>query len=702
MRCPPPPSWVPPGIAVRVAGLAVHGGLLYVGTGLPAVSGRGAEPALIDPTLPVDLRNPDWKSISPWEQRGYAEMSPQSRGAYLLWLANGRRVNPGMPQSFAVLYYMGIERRIITELLLMPDRGEELRLLWSEIRRVGPVVGSSLVTVGGDAEPYWVKLLRALDLAESDSADGDAPDPRWDPGMAARFRAGLGRLAARGASLPPDWALGWLLSTQAFRSRPLRSRSRKEFTALFHRRYRARYGDGLPLRPRHGDSLVRVPYAPRSWSFDLEQGGLPLWGCFDVYQHADVAEQLIDLGEECRRDLAGFDQYLARNPEGRGTLHARAILPTDLLDATSGPEGELIRWAHGHLNGHQAAIVRTVELAELLGVGKTAARDVVMLAHLLERAGIGVEPDPRLGGKIRPSGAMVLFRTPVVRADTDSKPYRAAIRLLRLSVLVSLAGGPLGAEQHRYLRDHIHSMHGLGDGERARLLARLHWLTTAGFKLKDVHEDADRILKKDRAEVARFLAGLVAAEGSARPGEVAVLTQVYELLGLPATRVRRELDAVPPDAPVVVRQASPRPGYAIPVPPQEAPFEPSARLVPAPPPEPEVRLDPEVVRLKLAETARVDALLETIYAEETTEPPPASAPVMAGLDEAHATLLRDLADVAELSRNRFDEMAGAAGLLPEGALDRLNEAAYELAGEPLLEGDDPIMVNLGVLGEMLT
>ena len=178
MRCPPPPSWVPPGIAVRVAGLAVHGGLLYVGTGLPAVSGRGAEPALIDPTLPVDLRNPDWKSISPWEQRGYAEMSPQSRGAYLLWLANGRRVNPGMPQSFAVLYYMGIERRIITELLLMPDRGEELRLLWSEIRRVGPVVGSSLVTVGGDAEPYWVKLLRALDLAESDSADGDAPDPR--------------------------------------------------------------------------------------------------------------------------------------------------------------------------------------------------------------------------------------------------------------------------------------------------------------------------------------------------------------------------------------------------------------------------------------------------------------------------------------------------------------------------------------------
>jgi hypothetical protein len=41
------------------------------------------------------------------------------------------------------------------------------------------------------------------------------------------------------------------------------------------------------------------------------------------------------------------------------------------------------------------------------------------------------------------------------------------------------------------------------------------------------------------------------------------------------------------------------------------------------------------------------------------------------------------------------------GLLPDGALETLNEAAFEAVGEPVCEGSDPIEINRDAIEEML-
>jgi hypothetical protein len=41
------------------------------------------------------------------------------------------------------------------------------------------------------------------------------------------------------------------------------------------------------------------------------------------------------------------------------------------------------------------------------------------------------------------------------------------------------------------------------------------------------------------------------------------------------------------------------------------------------------------------------------------------------------------------------------GLLPDGALERINEAAFERCGTAVCEGEDPVDVNTNVLEEML-
>src|SRR6202011_3482475 len=47
-----PDCWLPDGVRTEIAGLAIAGGMIYVGATLPADTGHGTDPALINPSLP--------------------------------------------------------------------------------------------------------------------------------------------------------------------------------------------------------------------------------------------------------------------------------------------------------------------------------------------------------------------------------------------------------------------------------------------------------------------------------------------------------------------------------------------------------------------------------------------------------------------------------------------------------------------------
>ncbi len=54
-----------------------------------------------------------------------------------------------------------------------------------------------------------------------------------------------------------------------------------------------------------------------------------------------------------------------------------------------------------------------------------------------------------------------------------------------------------------------------------------------------------------------------------------------------------------------------------------------------------------------------------------------------------------------MTRADFAARCAEHAVLPDGALDTLNEAAYDAVGDPLAEGDDPIDINHRVAQEML-
>jgi hypothetical protein len=112
----------------------------------------------------------------------------------------------------------------------------------------------------------------------------------------------------------------------------------------------------------------------------------------------------------------------------------------------------------------------------------------------------------------------------------------------------------------------------------------------------------------------------------------------------------------------------------------------------------------------LASTEEVGAVLTAVFADEEPDEPTideapddqdADAAAVAGLDVAHSELVRRIATQPHWSRADFESLADSLGLLPAGAVEAVNEAAFDATGEPLLEGDDELEVNGHALKEML-
>jgi tellurite resistance protein len=312
---------------------------------------------------------------------------------------------------------------------------------------------------------------------------------------------------------------------------------------------------------------------------------------------------------------------------------------------------------------------------------------------LLAATGIGMEPDPRLGGPAVTSGPMVLFDE-AEPCSAPSPEYQAATLLLHLGVVVSTADGEVAEQEEKVLVGHLEHALGLSTAEQSRLRAHLRWLLTREPKLTGLTRRISALDETRREDIATFLTTVAAADGVIDPAEIATLKRIRKLFGLDPEQVHASLHTAA-IAPVTVRPRGPSTGYSIPAP----------RSVP--PAGTVVLLDEAALARKLAESAEVAALLESVFAEEV--PPPKAAPAprqpevapVADLDIAHSTLLRALAGLRTISRREWEHLAADAGVMPDGALDRINESAYEVVGEPLAEGEDPIEINQHAMGELL-
>lgn len=681
-------EWLAQGRSATVHGFAT-GDFVYVGNKLKALNGYNVEPSLIDPALPVDpaVANSAGAGMNYWPS--YSNISASSRRAFLQWLAGGRK-DPNASIGYVFIFFYGLERRVYEYVQHRGSSADEVLAIAREVARLLDLYART----SGSFASYGRALLDLIATIEPRARDIVRDGGDRELGLSHRLKLTLGELSLAGKPIPAALALEWVCASYSLNTPA--ARCAQEFELLFHIRHAKHFGDGMIVKPNK--TYLDFSYRPASGA--LAQLAVTQQCIPDITELTRPLTRLIELAQECTTALDPFSRFLGKNPEGRQSLSAFALLPEDLVEATpSSDASSLASLVGSRLDGDGRAHLGAGELlpyVRLAKPGKVSKNEAMLLAQALEKLGYGIEPDVRLGGPVyEVDGRVVVFRRLPDCPSAASDEYATATLCMRLGAIVSAADDEVSAVERALLQKHISHTLQLSTGERQRLAAHLAWLLEEKPDTSGLKKYLAVLTTDTRHHIGQLLITIATTDGLVEPREMKILEKLYDLIGLDTTALYADIHAAlaTDDEPIAVDApvAAPK-GFAIP-----------GR--PAPPATTAAGIDMDRVRLKIAETRQVSSLLSSIFSEE--EAAVAVAPVISEantigtLDAAHSELLRRLAQRESWGRDEIERLANELALLPDGALETINDYAYATTDEPLWEDDDPVAINSKVAMELV-
>ena len=460
-------KWVNYEQSAVVAGRNI-GGMVYLGPDLRQGALSATWKPTIVPTLPVAASGPDITGDGMPYWPSYSEIGPNSRAAYLDWLATGRSDRRyGVGHVF--LYFYGLERRFFID----SSGPHERRIIIDEVDR--------LLQIYGDHRSVRRYFESFLDAAKVSLASDEELKPRfWTAGyeLPLGLRVALGRRAGDGLPLNADWALSWYCAHPDYALRTAASRAFPEFQAIFRILFAERYPAGMkiPLPKR----TLRAQYQSASSDFEvgLEEhiGAVP-----DISRITQPLNAARNLVEEATDSLDKYSRFLGRNPNGRGTIEAHALLPERLWEVFPSSEMDSLREWAGKIIGAGGlcpveAVVERLEGAAPESIGKRQLTDA---ADALARLSVGLAPDPRFALRSPKRGEpVVLFNLPegVTRLEAVSGKYKSLLVSVAIGSFVAQADESVSESESNALAAAINRDPDLPEGERSRLKANLRWM----------------------------------------------------------------------------------------------------------------------------------------------------------------------------------------------------------------------------------
>ena len=697
-KVPPPPAgygaatWISAGQPVTIADTLIPGGLVYVGTTLRAPSGR-PDAALIDPSKKVAARGDyaDRHLMNYWPS--YSDISPEARRAYLQWLAGGRQ-DPTADIGYVFLFFYGLERRVILD---GRGKGEEAKAaqadrpaIAQELRRLLGIYGSQSASF----QRYANDLLTVVELNTYSDKLYAQPLPEFPDGyeLPLYLRLALGQCAMDGVPVPAPLALAWVRRDPNIYKRTPVTRCAEQFEKLFHERYLALLNGGLVL----SKNKTKLKFLYRAASATLAEYG-EIKATFgdtpDVTVLTGPVKKLQEVVDVTTSELDAYSRFLGRSPEATDALEGLLLLPANLWpsDARRKLDALLARIAGGMV------VMQLQEVAACLGTAQRLERATVTgLARALGALHVGMEPDVLNGARTpKPEETVVLFSIPHGEsASCSSTPYQSAALTVQLAIAVAFADGELGAEEFRHLRQNIEGWTHLTAAHQQRLRAHLRYLMAAPPSLTALKKKLEPLAAPAKEAIAKFMVTVAQADGAVSPAEIKMLEKVYKVLGVDPQKVFGDVHAAAAT-------------------PLGTPSFQTASSVAPKPATAGFQLDAARIAALQHDTDKVSALLSNIFTEEPVEAQPPAPAVVAvpepeahvpdaplglqGLDAAHTAFVHQLLSRPQWTREELLDLASDLDLMLDGALERVNEAAFDAHDDPLTEGDDPITINRDIL-----
>lgn len=717
-------DWKQPGTAVSVAGMTITDGMIYVGRA--GDSWAEHDSSFIDPTLSVAPKSTAPGTLGYWPS--YRRITPECRRQYLEWLSSGRGA-PDQDIGYVFLYFYGLERRLFID----TPPAEEVHLLASEVKRL-----RSIYAGNGSFNGYSGRLLEAVTFihdVELGSNGQFIPDLAASPGeMPLALQVAIAREVVAGRPLPFELAAAALFGIREFWSvnRLITDeKNRKIFLSVFKSRFTVTFPSGFILRNRK-DSHLQLNY--RGASSGLQVDLAKRAGLKDLPNPTTLTwTKLLNLAAAVAEDVTPYLKSLAYYPARANSLLGLVGCPVELRGTVA---SEAQQWVQA------LPALSGVTFSEVAGhaIGTTTAKWTVrhrrQVSEALAGVGYSMEPEPEDNSERLEDTTMVqIFR------GTDRTPSRSVEVAFAAAMLVAIVAKTAGHGTEEIAKIWLPKAAlrlPLTSDQTIRVEARLAWLPTKHVTVLKAKKLLGEATVEDREFCAWSVTVAAGMTGTVGKVEVAILEAIYDALSVSRhtlyAGLHEGIGAVAKAAsePILVSDTVPEPVHEIPLPPSEfahdtpehtarirtgsledagasttasEPIEISSagpellRQIPRQPTESDDDPSDRLTRIR-EETNRVAALLKSIFVEEEPEasmPEPVGEATHAGLDDDHGKLLTRLLTQPEWPRGEFDNVAAEAGLMPGGAMETINEWAFDYYGDALLEDADPIVVNHSLL-----
>lgn len=682
-------KWIKPGESVKVGKFRIQGGFFYSGDQLNDMEGFRAEDdaSLINPTLEIDFRNPDYAGDQMGYWPSYSQISPRCRAAYIEWLASNRS-DPETYIGYVFLYFYGIERRLLVDDAKGEVSDDERGALIQELKRLKNVYD------GNRSFRSYVTALLSHAWVFNHKSLGRKPG--FDlltakKGFTSAFKFRLANVVQLGEPVDAELALAWVRSHPELTLRTPARRCPDEFDALFRMRYRSEFGDGLRITPNK--TRLQLDYYPASASLRGYQNlkfDLP-----DVSQLRGPVKKLVSLAESCTSDLDQFSRFVGRPGNSHDSLSAISLLPNDLVASVSNPRFENFKaWMNQRVSDTDG-IVSVESTLQQFGEDaplKINKKEAEMLSSLVEKAGYGIAPDsrfhhakPDIGGKI------VLFPGGHGESFSPSSEFRKVGTILRLGTLVAATDDHVSDSEVNALKRVISQDSRLTETEKRSLDAYMLWRLNTPANMAGLKKRLDLLSASEKVAISHILIGVALADGKIDPAEIKQLEKLYTQLGLDKELVASDIHNLSSN-----RLKRPDP-------------EDKSSPIVSPQPSSSFALDRDLLRLLEEETKEAQSVLESIFADEdANEEPEIEAPTvvsiengsLSGLDTHHQELYAKLISRAEWPYQELEGLCDGLQLMTAGAVETINDWAFDKVGAPLIEDGSTVYVDIELAEEI--
>ncbi|MCP4146113.1 MAG: hypothetical protein GY757_00045 [bacterium] len=692
-------TWLPPGERINIAGYEIPGGMIYYGKHMKSLSRQDApiEPGFINISLPISKNNPARAKKKVKYFPTYSELAGTGRIAYLEWL-EGDRKDPDVNISYVLIFFYGLERRLLHDASNGKVSHSETQLLIAELKRLRDLYGNT----NNSFDQYVNGLLDYLLLEESQEKyyNLEPSSCKYTYAMSVGVKLALGQLVKEGKPLDGKWMYQYVIHHPEINLRTPAERCPDEFRKLFLIRFQKVFSKGILLKPNR--TKIRLNYFTANVGL-RNKDYRKRWDIPDVSILKSLENKLKPLLDDCQDSLDKYSRWLGLHPEQKDSIIAYSLLPDDIAGSIENKEARAFSdLLSRRFKEKEEVLVSNKELLRKWPVktpGKMKKSEMIAFSDLLRKMGFGIEPDVRFDGKaIKEAGHSVLFKMPEMKIFEPSPEYLSKTLLLTLSAAVANADGYIAVDEEKFLLSIIEDAGTLETEEKIRLHAHLTWFIKSRTAISGLKRKLETIDTKRKHHLAECIIAIAGADGYVSPAEVKALTKFYKLLGFQEKDVYSDIHAFQVDKndseeqPVSVRAAdTDRNGYAIPQ--------------PKPTNEKGFKLDRDKIKNKIAETAAVSAILSDVFEEdqeeEIVEPQEESSESIHGLDLSHTAVLLAFQKQAAWPRKEFERLVAKFDLLPDGTIDVINETALEICDDILCEGEEIIEINQEILEELL-